>query len=422
MTRNLVQNKENLTDHRQIHFLIGSGFANGVESGDGRLLSGEFSGQLIAVIKDSLIQDTIFIDGGRKAESINVTQKVDLGEASPFRFTIDKNTKIDSIIIMTKEWNHIVTNPITINDETKSFSAYLQNYKTFLKDGDVIDIIRGKIFDKDGKEVTDAALSYTPDTYGNTEPLTYQKDTLNHKAGEPVKINGNTVYGLTNGTNGEQKLNSSPESMQEAANNLAERLNRDEKTGEWKALYGKTDSGKYLVENQEKGEKYTLQKPIGTYTKGSSVIEMKNPGDGSSPSSKQYIRIQHSDSVGRDFKESGSITGRSGDSSSSVRPGPKPDIPRPSSGSPTPPLTGNAPAPGSSSPISGSSPATPNKPIPQTPMSGSSGTSRSSGISGKRSGDGGKSRTSQPYKNAGRGGTTSAPDNKGGEGSGKKTT
>ena len=277
-------------------------------------------------------------------------------------------------------------------------------------------------YDKDGKEVTDAALSYTPDTYGNTEPLTYQKDTLNHKAGEPVKINGNTVYGLTNGTNGEQKLNSSPESMQEAANNLAERLNRDEKTGEWKALYGKTDSGKYLVENQEKGEKYILQKPIGTYTKGSSVIEMKNPGDGSSPSSKQYIRIQHSDSVGRDFKESGSITGRSGDSSSSVRPGPKPDIPRPSSGSPTPPLTGNAPAPGSSSPISGSSPATPNKPIPQTPMSGSSGTSRSSGISGKRSGDGGKSRTSQPYKNAGRGGTTSAPDNKGGEGSGKKTT
>lgn len=153
LTRNLVQNKENLTDHQQIHFLIGSGFANGVESGDGRLLSGEFSGQLIAVIKDSLIQDTIFIDGGRRAESINVTQKVDLGEASPFRFTIDKNTKIDSIIIMTKEWNNIVTNPITINDETKSFSAYLQNYKTFLKDGDVIDIIRGKIFDKDGKEV-----------------------------------------------------------------------------------------------------------------------------------------------------------------------------------------------------------------------------------------------------------------------------
>ena len=161
-------------------------------------------------------------------------------------------------------------------------------------------------YDKDGNEVVDAGLSYSPETYGNTEPLKYQKQTEDHNIGDPVKINGNTVYGLVNGENGEQKLNNSEEGLQEAAYNLAEKLNQDDKTNSWKAIYGKDDSGKYLVENEKKGEQYKIQKPIGTYQKGTSVMEIKNPGDNESSAKGQYIRIQHSQM--RDSKNHGSFS------------------------------------------------------------------------------------------------------------------
>lgn len=161
LTANIVTQHPEITDHNDINLILGSGYAEAIEAGDGKTYSGEFNNEILIIIKDSVRADTTFLFGGEKPKSeLKFKKKVNFGHGEPFRFAIKEKENIDSLITKAKDWTYIVNTKIPIKDkdgnivEEQTFPKYLMGFKPLLQEGDVIDIIREKIFDKDGQEVT----------------------------------------------------------------------------------------------------------------------------------------------------------------------------------------------------------------------------------------------------------------------------
>lgn len=161
LTANIVTQHPEIIDGQNIDFILVTGYAEAIEAGDGKTYSGQFSDELLIIVKDSIGSDTTFLFGGKKTKGeLKFKKKVDFGHGEPFRFAIKEKENIDSLITKTKDWTYIVNTKIPIKDkdgnivEEQTFPKYLMGFKPLLQEGDVIDIIRGKIFDKDGQEVT----------------------------------------------------------------------------------------------------------------------------------------------------------------------------------------------------------------------------------------------------------------------------
>lgn len=163
LTANIVSQYPNIQEGQNIELILGTGFADAIEAGDGQIYKGEFSNELIIIVKDSCKTDTVFFWGGQKPRSkLNFSTKADFGYGEKFTFTIDDTNeqKVDSLIKSLKDWDVVVNAKIPQKDkdgkilEEQSFQKYLTEFKPYFRQGDVIDAIRGKIFDKNNQEVT----------------------------------------------------------------------------------------------------------------------------------------------------------------------------------------------------------------------------------------------------------------------------
>jgi hypothetical protein len=147
---------------QNIHFILGSGFAKDVASGDGKYYSGRFKNELIIVINDPCKTDTLFLACGNGVLSpLRFDNQSDWGNGSQCRFTIRKGEGIAHYLPQLEEWSSVAGDlqiPIKnskgkiVSQET--YKNYLdKKYQGILFEGDVIDLCAGKIYNKFGQEV-----------------------------------------------------------------------------------------------------------------------------------------------------------------------------------------------------------------------------------------------------------------------------
>ena len=160
LTANVVRHYPKITDEKNIKFILGSGYAKDVKSGDSRTYSGKFKNELIIVIEDSAVKDTLFLAcGNGMLRPLELYTQSDFGTAERWRFTIQKGEGLATYLPELKEWGKVATElKIPIKDKDgkvvsqEIFSNYLGKYESLLFEGDVIDLLAGKVYYK-GKEV-----------------------------------------------------------------------------------------------------------------------------------------------------------------------------------------------------------------------------------------------------------------------------
>jgi hypothetical protein len=161
LTTNIVAHYPSIKDEKNIRFILGSGFARNVKSGDGKVYSGKFKNELIIILNDPSVKDTIFLACGNGMLSpIEDLVSSDLGNAEQWRFTIQEGEGLAHHLPALQAWAEIANNlSIPIKDKDgkvvsqETYLNYLGSYTTGLRTGDVIDVIAGKVYDENGNEV-----------------------------------------------------------------------------------------------------------------------------------------------------------------------------------------------------------------------------------------------------------------------------
>ncbi len=161
LTANVVRQYPEIQDEKNIKFVLGSGYAKDVESGDSKLHSGNFDNELIIVINDPQVKRVLFLTCGNGAMApIDFSDQHDLGTAAQWRFTIQEGEGLAHHLPALQAWAEIANNlSIPIKDKDgkvvsqETYLNYLGSYTTGLRTGDVIDVIAGKVYDKNGNEV-----------------------------------------------------------------------------------------------------------------------------------------------------------------------------------------------------------------------------------------------------------------------------
>ena len=161
LTTNIVAHYPSIKDEKNIRFILGSGFARNVKSGDGKIYSGKFKNELIIILNDPSVKDTIFLACGNGMLSpIEDLVSSDFGNAERWRFTIQKGEGLAHHLPALQEWGEVAGNlriPIKNSDgkevSRKTYLNYLGKYESLLFEGDVIDLLQGKVFNKLDQEV-----------------------------------------------------------------------------------------------------------------------------------------------------------------------------------------------------------------------------------------------------------------------------
>lgn len=161
LTTNIVAHYPSIKDERNIRFILGSGFAKNVKSGDGKVYSGKFKNELIIILSDPSVKDTIFLACGNGMLSpIEDLVSSDFGNAERWRFIIQNGEGLAHHLPALQEWGEVAENlriPIKDKDgkivSKDTYLSYLGRYTTALRTGDIIDLLAGKVYDEKGKEV-----------------------------------------------------------------------------------------------------------------------------------------------------------------------------------------------------------------------------------------------------------------------------
>lgn len=161
LTANVVRHYPNIQDEKNIKFILGSGYAKDVKTGSGKTHSGRFSNELIIVIDDPHVQETLFLACGNGMLSpLRLSDSIDLGTAEKWRFTIQEGEGLAHHLPELEAWAEVANNlSIPIKDANgnvvsrETYLNYLGRYKTVLFPGDVIDLIAGKVYNNAGQEV-----------------------------------------------------------------------------------------------------------------------------------------------------------------------------------------------------------------------------------------------------------------------------
>lgn len=161
LTANVVSHYPCIKDEKNICFVLGTGKAFDVLSGDGKTYTGKFKNELIIILNDSCIKDTLFLACGNGMLSpIRMKHYSDLGTAEQFRFTIQKGEGLATYVPQLKEWAKVAGDlKIPIRDSRgnivsqETYLNYLGKYESVLFPGDVIDMAQMKVFNAAGQEV-----------------------------------------------------------------------------------------------------------------------------------------------------------------------------------------------------------------------------------------------------------------------------
>jgi hypothetical protein len=162
LTRNVITHYPCVKEEN-IHFILGSGVAEDVLSGDGNSYTGKFKNELLIVIQDSCMTDTLFLAcGNGLLGSIRWKgNPSDLGTGIQCRFIIKKGEGIAHYKPALDEWASIAGDfEIPIKNSRgkivpqEIYLNYLNpKYQGILFEGDVIDLCAGKVYNKLGQEV-----------------------------------------------------------------------------------------------------------------------------------------------------------------------------------------------------------------------------------------------------------------------------
>ena len=161
LTANVVAHYPNIQDEKNIRFVLGSGYAKDVKSGDGKTYSGEFKNELIIIIDDPNVKETLFLACGNGMLSpLELYTQADFGTAERWRFTIQKGEGLANYLPHLEKWGAVANQlSIPIKDKDgkvvsqETYLNYLGKYQSLLFEGDVIDLLAGKVYNKAGQEV-----------------------------------------------------------------------------------------------------------------------------------------------------------------------------------------------------------------------------------------------------------------------------
>ena len=161
LTVNVVRHYPSIKNEKSIRFVLGSGFAKQVKSGDGHTYSGSFKNELIIIINDENVKDTVFLAcGNGMLEPLEFAFQSDFGSAEQWRFTIQSGEGLANYLPQLEQWANVANElKIPIKDAkgkvvgSEVFTKYLGKYESLLFTGDVIDLIDGKVYNKAGQEV-----------------------------------------------------------------------------------------------------------------------------------------------------------------------------------------------------------------------------------------------------------------------------
>lgn len=161
LTVNVIQHYPQIKSEKSIKFVLGSGFAKKVKSGDGKTYNGEFHNELIIIINDEAVKDTVFLAcGNGMLEPLEFKFQSDFGNAEQWRFTIQAGEGLANYLPKLEQWASVAKElSIPIKDANgkvvgqEVFTKFLGKYESLLFTGDVIDLIDGKVYNKAGQEV-----------------------------------------------------------------------------------------------------------------------------------------------------------------------------------------------------------------------------------------------------------------------------
>lgn len=161
LTVNVIRHYPQIKDEKSIKFVLGSGFAKKVKSGDGKTYDGAFKNELIIIINDEAVKDTVFLAcGNGMLEPLEFASQSDFGNAERWRFTIQSGEGLANYLPQLEQWANVANElRIPIKDANgkvvgfEVFTKYLGKYQSLLFTGDVIDLIEGKVYNKAGQEV-----------------------------------------------------------------------------------------------------------------------------------------------------------------------------------------------------------------------------------------------------------------------------
>ncbi|MBQ5945351.1 hypothetical protein IJL65_02940 [bacterium] len=161
LTINVVNHYPDIQDENNIKFILGSGYAKDVLTGSGKTHSGKFKNELIIVIDDPNVKETLFLAcGNGMLRPLKYYDSYDLGSAEQWRFTIKEGESLATYIPTLTEWGKTAEDlgiPIKNKDgkvvSSDTYLNYLGKWESLLFTGDVIDLIAGKVYNKSGQEV-----------------------------------------------------------------------------------------------------------------------------------------------------------------------------------------------------------------------------------------------------------------------------
>jgi hypothetical protein len=161
LTANVINHYPNIQDENNIRFVLGSGFAKDVLTGSGKTHNGKFENELIIIIDDPTIKDTLFLACGNGMLSpIRWKAQSDLGTAEQWRFTILPGEGLAHHLPELQAWAEVANNlSIPIKDASgkvvsqEKYLNYLGKYESLLFPYDVVDVLNGKVYNQAGQEV-----------------------------------------------------------------------------------------------------------------------------------------------------------------------------------------------------------------------------------------------------------------------------
>ena len=161
LTANVIAHYPTIVNEGSIHFVLGSGFATDVQSGDGKTYSGRFQNELIIIIDDPTVKDTVFLACGNGMLSpLDFSDIHDFGHAERWRFTILPGEGLAHHLPELEAWAKVAGElNIPIKDKTgkvvsqETYLNYLGRYESVLFPYDVIDVLNGKVYNQAGQEV-----------------------------------------------------------------------------------------------------------------------------------------------------------------------------------------------------------------------------------------------------------------------------
>ena len=161
LTKNVVRHFPQIQDEKNIKFILGSGYAKDVLTGSGKTHSGKYSNELIIIIDDPKVSDTLFLScGNGMLSKLRVTERHDFGTAERWRIVIEPGKGLANYCPELERWSGIANSlDIPVMDKDGNivpisiYSNVLGKYTSYLWPYDVIDLLDGVVYDSAGRPV-----------------------------------------------------------------------------------------------------------------------------------------------------------------------------------------------------------------------------------------------------------------------------